>query len=60
MNRRFILSHNQNILLLRRQLEEAYEQGNWPILMELSRRMDEIQLRHWRVLGQSGELRVES
>ena len=35
------------IMILRLQLEEAYEQGSVPVLRELSRRMDDIQLRHW-------------
>ena len=41
------LSSCEMIMILRRQLEEAYEQGSVPVLRELSRRMDDIQLRHW-------------
>ena len=41
------LSPCEMIMILRRQLEEAYEQGSVSVLRELSRRMDDIQLRHW-------------
>ncbi len=41
------LSPYEMIMTLRRQLEEAYDQGSVPVLRELSRRMDDIQLRHW-------------
>lgn len=41
------LSPCEMILILRRQLEEAYEQGCLPVMWELSRRIDGIQLLHW-------------
>ena len=41
------LSPCDMIMILRRQLEEAYEQGSVPVMRELSRRLDDIQLRHW-------------
>ncbi len=41
------LSPCETIMILRRQLEESYEQGCLPIMRELSRRIDDIQLRHW-------------
>ncbi len=47
MEQRPTLSPCEMITILRRQLEEAYEQGSVPVLRELSRRMDHIQLRHW-------------
>ena len=47
MEQRPTLSPVEMITILRSQLEEAYEQGNAPVLRELSHRMDDIQLRHW-------------
>ena len=42
------LSPGETITILRSQLEEAYDRGCLPVIRELSRRMDEIQLRHWQ------------
>ncbi|MBR4539968.1 MAG: hypothetical protein IKO52_14160 [Clostridia bacterium] len=47
MEQHVTLSPCEMIMILRRQLEEAYDQGSVPVLRELSRRMDDIQLRHW-------------
>ena len=48
MEQRPTLSPCEMIMILRRQLEEAYEQGSVPVMQELSRRIDDIQLRRWK------------
>ena len=47
MEQRPTLSPCETIMILRCRLEEAYEQGSAPVLRELSRQIDDIQLRHW-------------
>ena len=42
-----LFSDRESIVILRLHLEEAYEQDCIPVMQELSRQMDDIQLRHW-------------
>ncbi len=42
-----LLSDRDALVLLRLQLEEAFTWDNFALAQALSRRIDEIQLRHW-------------
>ncbi len=48
MNKRPLPSACAMIMTLRRQIEEAYAQGDLPTALALSRQMDGVQLRHWQ------------
>ncbi len=48
MEQRSILSTDAMILILRRQLEDAYAQSGFKAVQALSRQIDGIQLRLWK------------
>ncbi len=48
MEQCFPLSVRVHSLTLRRQIEEAFSQGNLPMALDLTRKMDSIQLQRWQ------------
>ena len=48
MEQRSILSNDTMIMILRRQLEEAYAQSDFKAVQALSRQIDGLQLRRWQ------------
>ena len=49
MEQRPLFSDQEAIVLLRLELEDAFDRGDLALAQTLSRQIDEIQLRHWGV-----------
>ncbi len=47
MEQHTLFSDHETIMILRLELEEAFDRGNFALVQSFSRQMDEIQLRHW-------------
>ena len=47
MEQRPLFSDQEAIVILRLELEEAFDRGDLALARTLSRQMDDIQLRHW-------------
>ena len=47
MEQRPLLSDQEAIMILRLELEAAFDRGDLALAQSLSRQMDDIQLRHW-------------